>query len=302
MSNKDQKNEQQQPKGTEVTAKNNTDVMVVDFGEDSGAGMENVSKDEVKIPLLAILQSNSPQVSEPVGQGGVPGAKAGMIINGATGEMYDGEKGLDFLPVFRDHKFLEFTPRNLGGGFVGMYEPNDPKVLKLRADQGKFGKLWTGTKRDEKGDPLDGTEIVETFSIFGLFITPEGQVFRAILPLKSTQIGKYQTFVTRATSIKYPNKAGVMTLPPLWAHKWHLSTVYETKKKGKFYGVSLTLFAKDAQGRELPPMKSLMRMDDPFYTEARAFYDLLKEGKAQADYATDKAGASGDGADDEVPM
>jgi hypothetical protein len=76
------------------------ELVQVDFGDDAGAGMEDVKAGEYRIPFLRILQSNSPQVKPPTA-GGVPGAQAAMIFNTSTGELYDGEKGLVFVPTSR---------------------------------------------------------------------------------------------------------------------------------------------------------------------------------------------------------
>lgn len=285
----------EQPKGTGLA--------VVDFGEDAGAGMENVQAGELKIPFLVILQKNSPQVNPPA-QGGVAGAVAGMIFNTATGELHDGEVGLPFVPCYRDHKYLEFTPRNLGGGFVAIYEPNDPKVLDLVAKQGKFGRLWTGTKRNEKGEPLDGTEITETYSLAGIFPAPDG-TFRAIASFASTQIKKYQAFMQRQTNMKYANPRSTdaaplpAVQPPLWAHRWRLRTQFEKNKKGDFFGWTLTLDSKNPDGTEAPYIKSLIRTSDPLYVDAKDFNAVMSGGKAKADYA--KAGPAAEAGDDKDP-
>lgn len=286
-------------KGTDVALKQGTALQTVDFGEDAGSGLANVTAAELKIPFLNLLQPLSPQV-KPVTAGGMPGAKAGMLLNGGTGELYDlSEKPMQFMPVWRDHKYLEFTPRNLGGGFVAMYEPDDEKILRMVQQQGKFGKLTSEfpAKRNEKGELMSGTEIMETFSLYGLFFDDVGNATRAIVSFKSTQIKKYQGFMGRVTGIKYGNPKSTAEnplpaiMPPLWAHLWDLKTVFETKGENSWYGYQLSLHAKKADGSEDVPFASLVARTDERYLAAKAFYEMLKEGKAQADFSTDnKAG------------
>lgn len=265
-----------------------TALAVIDYGDEAGMGMENVRREEFKIPLLRILQSNSPQLKPP-SAGGVDGAKAGMIFNTATGEMWDGEKGMGFVPVFRDHNYVAYIPRDAGGGFSGIHAEDDPLIPQLQAQQGKFTKLHH-----------EGTEIAETYYLFGLG-TPAAEpdtLLQCVVPFVSTQIPKYQSFMTRYQSIKYPSpKEGAgMVVPPLWAHKWVLTTRYEKNKKGEYYGWVLRLL-------EEPPIKSRMRLDDPIYIQGRAFYDLLKEGKAKVEHVADtKAGGAAGGPDDEIPF
>jgi hypothetical protein len=285
-------------KNLPAAAGTGTAVQTYDFGDDAGAGLEDVSSAELKIPFLNLLQPLSPQV-KPVANGGMPGAVAGMLLNGATGELYKiDEAPMEFIPVYRDHKFLEFTPRALGGGLVAVYEPTDPIVLQLQQQHGKFGRLPRGvTKRNDKGEALDGTEITEVFSLFGIFKDPSsGQWFRAVVSFKSTQIKKYQGFMGRVTSFKYPNPRSTENnklpdvTPPMWAHRWTLKTVFESNKQGDFYGLTLTLAVKREDGSEDAYQKSLLPLSDNLYQEAKAFHVMLKEGKAKADTSTDQTG------------
>ena len=114
-------------------------LAVVDYGDDAGRGLEGLGREEVKIGMLRILQSNSPQVKPPTA-GGIDGARMGMIFNTATKDMWDGERGLLVVPVERDHNVVEYIPRDAGGGFVGIREPNDDLFWLLRALHGQFGK------------------------------------------------------------------------------------------------------------------------------------------------------------------
>jgi|HubBroStandDraft_4_1064222.scaffolds.fasta_scaffold00019_88 hypothetical protein len=290
--------------GQEITTAAGTDLAVVDFGTDAGAGMENVTSDELKVPFLTPLAANSPQVANPPEQGGLPNAKAGMIFNTGTGELYDGKPGLVFIPVHRDHNYVEFTPRNLGGGFVAIHKPDDQLIQDLKAEQGRFGRLSYGvTSRNEKGEALNGTELSETFYLFALIIDPHtNHPFRAVIPFKSTQIKKYQAFMQRQTSFKYANPRSTTEnllppiQPPIWAHRWRLATNFESNKKGNFYGWSLTLDAKKPDGTEEPYIKSLIRTSDPLYQEAKAFNAMLESGRARADVA----GAASE--DEEIPF
>lgn len=293
-------------KGQELAPRTQTatGLAVVDFGDDAGAGMENIDSSEIKVPFLFILQSNSPQC-KPAEAGGVPGATMGMMMNGGTAELFAGKAGVGFIPVYRGHSFVEFTPRNLGGGFVAIHQPDDPLILQLQTKYGKFGKLPNGvTDRNEKGEALNGTEIIETFYLYGLILDQYGMTQRVIVPFKSTQIKKYQAFMQRQMNIKYANPKGTdenplpPVQPPLWAHRWRLGTAFEKGKKGDYYGWSLGLAARNEDGSEKPPIESLIRMSDPLYAEGRAFNAMLKSGAATADFKT----AKDDTADEEVPF
>ena len=286
---------------TDLATRQASDLAVVDFGDDAGAGMETVTRDEFVIPFLRILQTNSPQVD---GDAVLPGAAAGQIINLATNELFPGKPGVTFIPVHRDHNFVEFIPRNLGGGFVGALDEDEPRVLALRAEQGAFGKLYTSTKKTNDGLPAEGTEIGEQYYLYGLLVDEHGFSSRVMIAFGSTQIKKYKQLITRINSIRYIGAGGQPVTPPIWAHRWTLGTVQEQNKKGKFYGWSISLAAKNEDGTEQPTVKSLVKMSDPLYTEAKDFYELIKGGKVKADYAQTEGEAAGAGAEDkdEIPM
>lgn len=263
--------EAQQPLTSIPDATTGTGVAIYDFGSDAGAGMENVSQDEYALPFLKIAQTNS-AVAVDEDQGGL-GIKPGSIYNAGTGEWWSGKEGVDVVFVFRDHNFIERWPFESGKGFVGIRSEDDDTVLALQAKSGKFGKLITG----------EGTEIAETYYLYGIVVDADrNPTGRFLAPFSSTQIKKYRAFMSFQMSLKYPSKdrqgRPVMVNPPLWSHIYHLSTVPETGKKGKYAGWRITL-------KELPKEKSFVRMSDPLYAVGRDFYQQIAAGSVRADYS-----------------
>jgi hypothetical protein len=261
-----------------------TSLAVVEIDEeDRGAGLKDIDPNERKIPFLRIIQTNSPEVEE-----GNPkfiaGAKPGMFFNTATKQVY---KALIMIPCARDHKYIEYIPREAGSGFVGIRGPKDPLVLELRAKQGKFGKLSNGvTKRNVDGKALDGTEIVESFEIYGIFIDVEtGAKFRAIASFSSTQISKYQGLIDRSDAFEYQLGDGTLVKPALYSHKWLCTTTVEKNKKGTFRGWVIGLFAKKEDGSDDVSIKSFVKKSDPLFVMAKEFAKFVEEGKAEVDYA-----------------
>lgn len=278
------KAEEKQPGQQVAQRTTGTALAEADFGDDAGAGLENVTAAERAIPFFRILQSNNPQVKDPR-QGGMPGAKPGMILNLGSGELFDGVDGIPFIPVHRDHNFPEWTPREAGGGFVGIRAADDPLVLELQAQFGKFGKLPNGvTKRNDKGQALDGTELTETYYLYGLATE---EYVPALVAFTSTQVKKYRNFMNRVTSFKY--KQGEATVvPPMWAHRWLLKTVPESNKSGDFFGWNLTLFSKNEDGSEAPYINSLIPRSDPLYAQAKDLYQAIAENRVKVDHNQDK--------------
>lgn len=259
--------------------KTGTALDVVDLGEDEGVGLEDVGMDEQRIPFFRILQTNSPQVN-PGEAAYIPEAKAGMIMNTATGQLYE---EFDFVPVYRDHNYVEYTPRDQGGGFVGIWPVDDPRLAKLKAEQSRFGRLTTP----------DGTELTETFYLYSLIEASDGVIVRGMLGFASTQIKKYQGLLSRLNTITYPGPDGKPRKPALYSHRAHAGKpVLEKNKKGTFFGWKLGL-------KQEPPIRSLIPQSDPLLVLAREFHALIKAGTVQAAY--EAAGADDDKKDEEIP-
>jgi hypothetical protein len=290
MKKHQQNNDQQEPiadqsAGTDVALRTTgSEVAVIDYGEDSGAGMENLSRKEISVPFYRVLDPKSPQC-KPTKVGGL-GLKAGDIYNTATGEHYDGEEGIYFVPFYRDHNYPEFIPRNddgSGGGFVGIRAPDDELVLRLTAEQGEFKKLKTA----------EGTELAETYYLYILHITENGPI-PAVVAFASTQIKKYRnSFIGRQRTIQYQGPTGIVK-PPIYAHIWHLSTVYETKK-----GTELNWFGWVVKLKEEPSIKCRLSLQDPLYQMAKEMHNAVKGGDAKADFSKAKDAA---GLDADIPF
>jgi hypothetical protein len=251
---------------------------LADYGTDAGMGMENVRQDEVLVPFLRILQSNSPQCEPDTG---IEGAKPGMLFNTATNEMFDGKSGVLFVPCWRMDNYIEFVPRNNGGGFVAAWESGDPRIRSLRQAQGEFGKITL----------QNGNELIETFYLFGLAAamveTPEGyrpgDWFQCVIGFSSTQIKKYKIIMGRLNDL-----CGVPARAPIFAFSWRLGTVAESNKKGKFFGWRVGMSGPTAATSQLPP-------DSPLYFQARQFALRMKEGNARADYDASGVNVDEDG-------
>lgn len=305
--------QQPAPESKELVAQtaNANALEVIDFGEDAGAGGENIKKGEFKIPMFRILQQNSPQCAPPAA-GGTQGALPGMILNTVTGQLYEGgEKGgFEFIACHRDHNWVEYGARVGGksGGFVGIWDvegnPEHAKFIgDLVAKQGERKKLKrqnvvVAEARDGQPEVRKDTEISETYYLYPIALI-DGQEVMCVLPFQSTQIPHYQAFMTDYRNNRYQNSASQRVLPPLWYHKFKLTTSWQTNRLGSYWGWDI----KPVNGT----MKdSRLRLDDPLYEEGRKYYDLMHSGEAVVDMKADaEAGAAESrpaGTDDEIPF
>lgn len=240
--------------------------------EDEGAGFEGMSQDDLAIPFLTILQSNSPQIDESSTQY-VTGAKAGMLFNTVTKDLYDGkDKGVRFIPVHRVHKYNEWAPDR--GGFRGTYAPEDPFVVAAKRYGPRFGKL---VLNETSGKDHEGNELVETFEVYGLLVADgEDDLGEpVVLAFSSTQIKHYKKWMTMARSIVGRNEQGQRVRPPLFATPYRLRSVGQENKKGKWYGWNIRVDGPSAEAARLP-------QSDPIYQAAKNIRDLILSGAASA--------------------
>jgi hypothetical protein len=257
-----------------------------DYGDDSGAGFEGTQSKDLSVPFLAILQSNSPQVvdKDPVG------AESGMLFNTVTKQMWDGEgptaDGVAFIPVHKEQVYVEWVPRDAGGGMVGMHDPNGDVVEKAIEDNdGKpFGKLHCPDSRsDAKSGAMN--DLVQTFYVYGLFLDEDGisTVGFGVVSFTSTKIKPYRDWITAMYTLKGK--------PPMFANRAILRTVKQKNDSGTFFNFRIDPLGATWKGSLINPVENKELLN-----EARDFRDMVVSGMAKADFASQHA-ASGKGGD-----
>ena len=80
------------------------------FEDDANNGFDGMGQEDFALPFLRLLTNTSPEVGE------VDGAMPGMIYNTVTGELYDGKKGIEVIPVAYVRQYIEWAPRGSGSG------------------------------------------------------------------------------------------------------------------------------------------------------------------------------------------
>lgn len=265
-----------------VGPQENAADLIQAYGEDMGAGFEDFGREDMQVPFINLLQKMSDLDA-------IPGAKAGKLMNSVTQELYD---ELLFIPVHREHKFVEWVPRDKGGGFVAVFGPEDPMVVQARKG-GEFGRLETPA----------GNDLVETFYVYGLAVDGDS-VYPATLAFTSTQIKKYRRWMTqlRTITIRDP-QTGRRVNPPMFAHAFRLSTVEESNAKGKWHGWRISFSeAGDPENNVTAAQASRLTPDDDLYLNAKELRQLILEGAARAVYESSDGGAVPEegGDDDDV--
>lgn len=192
------------------------------YAEDSKAGFENADAQSFAIPFLQILQSMSPQCKKSEGAY-IKGAEEGMFFNTVTQEIDSGEDGLFVIPCYYKRSFIEWAPRESGGGFKGEYPPTDPIVATA--------------VRGDKGDVLpNGNLLVDTRTHYVLILKPDGSFQPAVISMASTQVKKSRQWMSKMEGIKFKNSAGQLYTAPMYSHVYKLTTVPEKNDQGSWFG------------------------------------------------------------------
>ena len=240
------------------------------FADYAGAGFENQTSDDYSIPFLQILQALSPQLQEN------DSLRQGMILNTVTGEVWDGKKGIAFVPATTQHVYVEWKPRDAGGGFVAIHEVNSDLVNHAKAASSEYGKYSTP----------DGNELIETFYVYGIALDDDGNASEAVLAFSSTKIKKYKGWMTKAKTIQIPLPDGRRIPAPLFAHRYRLKTVSEKNNKGQFFNWDAIAFdGENAQQARLLP-------DNPLFQSAVNIKSMIEQGKARAAYESQAPGSA----------
>ena len=242
-----------------VAVKENSAVAVYEeFEEFAGEGFSEVTAKDLAIPFIRVLAQLSPQVNKR-DAAYVPEAEAGMIFNTVLNEVYSGEEGVLVIPCHYNRRFVEWQPRENGGGYVQSYEVTDPVVnTTFRNDQGH--------------DTLpNGNYLSNTAQFFVLMLHPELGAQRALIAMSSTQLKKARKWMTQAQSLQAKGKNGTYTMA-LMSQVYRLTTVQEQNDKGTWFGWEV---ARD-RGLDL-----LQADDKDMFQTALAFAQSVKAGEIQ---------------------
>lgn len=203
--------------GTDVVeAKNNLPVSA-DFLEelqaDSGTGFENVTSADIAIPYYGILQAMSPQVKR--GPQKIVGAEEGDIFNTVTQEVIKGSDGIVAIPCVFQKAWVEWKPRESGGGFVKQHFDDS---------------LLPTTRQDEKGNNVlpSGNHLVETAYHYIVRLKEDGSIERALISMTSTQLRSSRRWLAQqmALQIRVGEK---MINPPPFSHSYLMKTQLQQK-------------------------------------------------------------------------
>ncbi len=240
------------------------------YGELAGLGSSNISPDELLIPFLNLLQAGTPIVLDPTNTEAV----AGLMFNSVLNEFY---KEIFFVPCHRAHSFIEYVPRNEGGGggqgFVANHEVSSDIVVNA-IQRGLY------VVKDGKTTRVllleSGNHLVETYTFSGLLIdSPEATSSNipCVINFQSSKITPYKKTMSAIRTVKFA--------PPLFVHVLHFKVVFTEKGGFKYFNYDIKLL-KDKQ----LPAPTTETGIHPLMVEGLALHNAVESGQARADHST----------------
>ena len=227
------------------------------FEADANGGAQNIEQEDLALPFLKVLGQLSPEINKKNGRY-VDGAEPGMILNSVTKKLYDGDKGIDVIPCSYERKYLEWKPRELGGGLVGMHSIDDPIVRT--------------TKRDQMNKDIlpNGNYLENTASHF--VVTTGEDAGTGLISMTRTQLKVSRTWNSMMMSIKLQGKNGLFT-PPTFSHVYNLKSVQMTNDKGTWFGWDIN---------KIGPVT-----DNNVYSLAKDFAEKIGKGEVEVKHDSD---------------
>lgn len=199
--------------------------------EEDSQDRTRLSSEDVSIPFLEILQSNSPECQ------GEDGARPGQIVNRTTGEIFSGKTGITVLPVDRHHFMVEWRPREMGGGVVAQHTMDSDIAKHVRQTQplGKYKHPAGMAEARNEEDLKKVNDLIETFYVY-VVIIPEDETeapYPAVIAFSSTKIKPYKDWMFRLDGLMGTNpETGRKFKWPWFAHRYRLTT--ETINKNNY--------------------------------------------------------------------
>lgn len=240
----------------EVTKKEeNLPAFMSEMYEDAGVGFENVTQEDIRIPLVKIAQALSPQI-KPNKAEYIQGLVEGVPFNSATNKIYP--NGFKFIPVYYSKTYLEWVPQSKGGGLAGSHGPD---ILKQ-------------TTKNEQGQDIlpNGNEVVTYAQWFGLILNEDGAVDQVVIPMKGAAHKPSRNIMTVLKALLIDGPKGKFN-PPLYFNILNFTTVAETNKNNQDYFNWKII--RDGDINSLPNCSEV-------YTVCRNLFNSIKEGTVKA--------------------
>ena len=243
-----------------TTAKPSARALAVPAGDfesellaDSGKGFEEAGREAFAIPFLRVLQDLSPQVKKKMA-GYIEGAQPGQILNTVSQQLYSDVR---VVPCYFSQSYIEWTPRDKGGGLVAVHPATTPLVRQA-------------VRSGSKNVLPNGNELMDTRSHFVLLVHDDGATEGALIAMSSTSLKVSRRWMSQMLTATV-QVGEQLVKPPMFAWSYKLTTEEEANDYGSWYQWTVS-------DRE--------RVQDVnVYRAAKAFGESMAAGNVKVNYS-----------------
>src|SRR5215469_3178505 len=192
---------------------------------DAGKGQAKHAEDKI-LPFMRVLQPLAPQCIKK-GPAYINGAEPGdFFLSTSATPIISGTDGLIFQPCFYRRDWIEWVPREDGGGFAGRYEYNyadrERKGLPRDATRNEDGFTWSRP---------NGNDLVDTIYFVGN-VWRDGRPEAFVVPFAGTAHKIGRNWNNQLQSRRIPETE---ELYAIFAFKSHWTTTMVTNDKGSWW-------------------------------------------------------------------
>ena len=241
----------------QVTTKKEGALAVNIFEADADKGTQNISQEDLALPLLKVLGQLSPEVNKTHGKY-VEGAEPGKIINTVTNELYS---NINVVPVFYKRKYIEWQDRGTSTGAPVAIHESDSDIISQ-----------TTRGKDYKDRLPNGNYLENTADHFVILLGDSPQT--ALISMKATQLKVSRKWNSMMMGIKMQGKNGLFT-PPTYSHIYSLKPVQMSNDKGTWFGWDVA---------KVGPVT-----DKGIYDIAKTFAERVGKGEIEAKHGNEEA-------------
>lgn len=200
--------------------------MAYDPKKNQGQGTEDIDPSVLGLPFVTIIQKGSPEFDETHRfhkNKHIEGCKPGNILFARSRKIL--AQPLLCVPVATTTLYVEWKPRDAGGGFVG----NRPLTITSHE---AYRRGAPGSPEEYK-EWLGKNELI--YTIYFMFLFQLGNDWeKGVISFTQGQLKQARRWLQTIKNVEYTDLPDVK--PPLFAATYQVSTVADSNAKGGFFG------------------------------------------------------------------
>lgn len=258
----------------------------VDAGKGATVGVDIDMQSEMYLPKLIILQAQTPFVING-GKDYVEGAMPSYIMNLGTKDVFNGQKGVFFVPCFKFHCFEERTPvsnEKVRGNYVATHQPKSPVVRSA---------VWTVSGQRKFMAIPNGNHLDELFRYYGMLL-PGGptnftEFYPIVMEFRGMNIAVAKELNQHLINAKVMHDGKEYQLP-IWGGAYHFCTRLEQKGTTSFYIYKINPAMENGQPILYRGRKQYHHLvtDAVLYDTCRAFHEACSYGLVTPEESSDE--------------